>query len=361
MGAADIRSDAPELVDPLEQHRIDHEALTDWLVPHVPAAAGGLAIKQFQGGMSNPTYLLTASKGHQYIMRKKPPGKLLPKAHQVDREYKVMDALAGSDVPVPQMIALCEDPDVIGVEFYVMEFVDGRIVKTPDLATVAREDRRPLMCSLIDSLAALHKVDHVAVGLERFGRPDGYIPRQTQRWAGQYEAAKSALPADFDYSTFDFLRDWVLNEAEHKDETSIVHGDFRPGNTITHPSVPKTTAVLDWELATIGHPLSDLSYFCLPFRQPHDMSGVVGIDLKAEGLMTEEEVLARYAEQTGRDGIPDWPVYLAFNYFRLAAIIQGVAARAAMGNVSSASADPLGDLQRAGRMAEIGAGIARRA
>ncbi|MEM7190384.1 MAG: phosphotransferase family protein [Pseudomonadota bacterium] len=358
---AEVESDAPELVEPLEQHRIDTGALAAWLTPMLPAASAGLKVQQFQGGMSNPTYLLMASDGAQYVMRKKPPGKLLPKAHQVDREYKVMAALAGTGVPVPEMVALCEDTDVVGVEFYVMAFVDGRIIKNPDLNLIARDDRRTLMMSLIDALAALHTVDHVAVGLERFGRPDGYLPRQTQRWAGQYEAAKSALPADFDYATFDFLRDWLLEEASYADETSIVHGDYRPGNTITHPTEPKTVAVLDWELATIGHPLSDLAYFCLPFRQPPELNGLAGIDLAAEGLMTEAEVLDQYAAAAGRDGVPDWPVFLAFNYFRLAAIIQGVAARAALGNVSSASADPLRDLERARIMAEIGAEIVRSA
>lgn len=354
--------DAPELVAPLEQHRIDAAVLARWLTPHLPDAADGLQVRQFQGGMSNPTYLLTAANGSRYVIRKKPPGKLLPKAHQIDREHRVMHALRDSDVPVPRMFAICDDPEVIGAEFFVMEFVDGRIIKAPTLDTVDKADRAALYVSLVDVMAALHSVDHVAVGLERFGRPDNYLSRQTTRWAGQYEASKPALPSDFDYSRFDWLRDWLLERAAYTDETSIVHGDFRPGNTITHPSEPRCIAVLDWELATIGHPLSDLAYFCLPYRQPHpELGGFVGLDLAEMGLPAEEDILARYADRTGRAAIPDWPVYMAFSFFRIAAIVQGVAARAAMGNVSSASANAERDLDRARLMAEIGEGIAREA
>lgn len=353
-------SDAPELVAPLEAHRIDTARLAGWLSNHVPAAARGLQVQQFQGGMSNPTYLIEVADGQRFVIRKKPPGKLLPKAHQIDREHRVMDALAGSGVPVPQMIALCEDPNVIGADFFVMEFVDGRIIKPPTLDTLAVGDRRALYFDLIDVMAALHSVDHVAVGLERFGRPDGYLARQTARWADQYARAKPALPDTFDYSNFDWLRDWVLERAGDYEATSIVHGDFRPGNTITHATDPKCLAVLDWELATIGHPLSDLAYFCLPYRQPYEeLGGFVGIDREGMGLPAEEELLARYAEETGRDGIEDWPVYMAFSFFRIAAIVQGVAARAALGNVSSASANAERDMGRATLMASIGAGIAR--
>ncbi len=355
--------DAPELIDPLDQHRIDASALAGWLSDYVPGAEG-LTVQQFQGGMSNPTYLLTLSNSTRFVLRKKPPGQLMPKAHQIDREHKVMAALANTPVPVPQMIALCEDVDVIGAEFFVMEHVEGRVITHAAMPTVAQQDRRALAFSLVDTLAALHKVDRIEVGLERFGRPDGYLARQTARWAAQYDAAKAALPP-FDYAKFDWLRDWVMERAGEAEETSIVHGDFRPGNCITHPTEPRVAAVLDWELSTIGHPLSDLAYFCLPYRQPLDTgagpAGLMGLDLVAEGVPDEEAVLQRYCDQTGRDGLPNWPLFMAFSFFRIAAIIQGVAARAAQGNVSSASADPDRDLARAGTMAEIGEGIARQA
>ncbi|MEM7211435.1 MAG: phosphotransferase family protein [Pseudomonadota bacterium] len=358
----EIPSDSPALIEPSGAHVLDAEALAAWLEPHLPDARHGVTLRQFQGGMSNPTYQLSTSGGARYVLRKKPPGKLLPKAHQIDREYRVMDALRGTGVPVPQMIGICDDPEVIGAEFFVMEHVEGRIVTHPAMPTVAKEDRRALWMSLTDTLAALHSVDADAVGLERFGRPDGYLARQTARWAGQYEASKGPLPADFDYSEFDWLRDWLTDHAEYADETGIVHGDFRPGNCITHPTEPRIVAVLDWELATLGHPLGDLGYMCQPFRQSGAFAGKTGLgdrDLSAEGLPTEQEILARYAEQTGRDGIASWPVFLAFSFFRSAAIIQGVAARAALGNVSTTSTDPLETLERAGEMARIGAAIAR--
>jgi aminoglycoside phosphotransferase (APT) family kinase protein len=312
--------------------------------------------------MSNPTYQLSVPGGARYVLRKKPPGKLLPKAHQIDREYRVMDALRDTGVPVPEMIAMCKDVNVIGAEFFVMEHVEGRIVTHPAMPTVTRDDRRALWISLTDTLAALHSVDPGTVGLETFGRPDGYLARQTAIWTRQYEASKDPLPADFDYTEFDWLRDWLTDHAEYADETGIVHGDFRPGNCITHPTEPRVVAVLDWELATIGHPLGDLGYFCQPFRQKGGFAAKTGLgdmNLSAEGLPSEAEILDRYAERTGRDGIQSWPVFLAFSFFRSAAIIQGVAARAAMGNVSTTSTDPLETLVRAGEMARIGAAIAK--
>lgn len=350
-------TDTPTLIDPLPQHRIDDNALARWLTATLPEAARGVTIRQFQGGMSNPTYRLSLHSGRSLVLRKKPPGDLLPKAHAIDREYRIMTALADTPVPVPDMIAYCDDPSVIGAEFFVMDHVAGRIIPRPAMEPVPRADRPALAFSLIDTLADLHSVDWRAVGLEGFGRPENYLGRQTDRWSKQYEAAKSDLPADFDYSQMDWLRDWLLSRRDVADESAIAHGDYRLGNVVVHPTEPRVIAVLDWELSTLGHPLADLAYTCLPYHLPDEVPQSAGF--RAAGLPDEDDLLARYCARTGRDGIPDWPLFVAFACFRYAAIVQGVAARAARGNASSASADPEKDGLRARLVAEIGARIAR--
>lgn len=347
----------PTLIEPLPTHRFDVAALAGWLAARLDGAAGTITVRQFQGGMSNPTFLVTLGDGRRLVLRKKPPGKLLPRAHAVDREYRIMRALDGTAVPTPRMLAYCEDISVIGSEFFVMDFVAGRIVTDPAMGPVPRADRPALAFALVDTLAALHRLDWRALGLEGFGRPEGYMARQTARWSGQYEAAKSALPADFDYTEMDWLRDWLTHRSAVAEDSAITHGDFRLGNMILHPEAPLVVAVLDWELSTIGHPLSDLAYLCLPYRLARNQPGAP--DPVAEGLPDEASMLARYAARTGRAAINDWPVFLAFNCFRSAAIVHGVAARAAQGTASSASADPLRDGLRGLRIARQGAQIAR--
>lgn len=351
--------DRPKLVEPLDVHRFDTAALAEWLASVLPDARRGLTVRQFQGGMSNPTFHLETADGTAFVLRKKPPGKLLPRAHAVDREHRVMDALRDTAVPVPRMIALCEDPSVIGTEFYVMEHVEGRIVPDSAMGPIRREDRVATQNSLIDTIAALHSVDWRGVGLEGYGKPEGYLSRQTARWASQYEADKASLPDDLDYSEMDYLRDWLKERAEVADESAIVHGDFRLGNMILHPTEPRIVAVLDWELATIGHPLADLAYLLRTWRFPPGMEGRT--DPVAHGLPTEAAMLERYCEGTGRADVDGWPVFLAFACFRSAAIIQGVAARAARGNISSAGVDPIDYFRRAREVAQVGAAVAAQA
>ena len=344
----------PELVPVLDAHRFDEGRLADYLGEH-DLLDGALKVRQFQGGQSNPTFLLETGE-RRYVLRKKPPGKVLPSAHQVDREYKVMKALGEhSDVPVPTMRVLCEDDDVIGTSFYVMDFVPGRVLSEPQLEALPREERTPVYHAMIDTMAKLHSVDYRAVGLEDFGRPQGYVARQVKRWGGQYEASKTEdLPA------MDNLIAWLKEHIPEDDEAAIAHGDFRLGNLLLAPDRPAVSAVLDWELATIGHPLADLAYCCLPFHMPHGIQGVRGLDgldLSARGIPDEHSLLARYCEGSGRDGINDWPVFLAFALFRTAAILQGVYARALQGNASNRDALEVG--KRAGLMAERGWQIAR--
>lgn len=352
-----LHDSAPKLVAPLPRHRFDQQALARWLADRLGVPVPQLSVSQFQGGMSNPTFLVTWPAGRRMVLRRKPPGVLLPKAHAIDREYRILAALAPTDVPTPEVIALCEDASVIGAEFFLMDYIDGRIVTDRAMGPIPRDQRPALAFSLIDTLADLHRLDWRACGLGDFGRPEGYLARQTARWSGQYEASKAALPADFDYRDMDWLRDWLMAHAGVAEEAAITHGDFRLGNMVVHPDQPRVIGVLDWELSTIGHPLSDLAYLCLPYRLPPDVMETG--DLLAAGLPTEKAMLDRYADRTGRAGIDDWPVFLAFNCFRSAAIIQGVAARAAQGTASSASADPVRDGLRARQIAGHGARIAR--
>lgn len=344
----------PELVDVLPAHKFDEAGLLNWLREAIPGFGTTLNIKQFQGGQSNPTFLLMANSG-QYVMRKKPPGKTLPSAHMVEREYKAMRALGEhTDVPVPNVRVLCEDADVIGTPFYVMDYLDGRIITHSALRDLNCHDRLPAYHSAIDTLAALHSVDVNTVGLGDYGRPEGYVARQVARWSKQYLASKTdELPA------MDKLMAWLPENIPAADETAIAHGDYRFGNLMLAPDKPEVIGILDWELSTLGHPLADLAYFCLPYYLPSDMEGMRGLqgeDLEALGIPDEQATIARYCAQTGRDGIDDWHVFLAFSLFRLAAILQGVYKRALDGNAANANALNVG--KRASLLADIGWQIA---
>ncbi|MCR9177272.1 MAG: phosphotransferase family protein [Alphaproteobacteria bacterium] len=334
-------------------HRIDLETLRRYLDGRVDGVADRFDVRQFQGGQSNPTYLITTGTG-RFVLRKKPPGKLLPKAHAVEREYRVMKALADTDVPVPQMRLLCEDESVVGTPFFVMDFVDARVETDPGLAGMGRAERRPLYHSAVATLAALHSVDVEAVGLSDFGRPTSYVERQFNAWGKSYRTTETdPIPA------MDRLMAWIPDHLPQADETAIVHGDFRMGNLMLDHDVPKVAAVLDWELGTLGHPLSDLGYFCTPFHLPNGIPGVrgvLGLDLTAQDLPDRDWVVETYCALTGRDGVPDIDFYVAFNLFRLAAILQGVYARGMAGNAANSDAAEVG--KRAGLMAETGWAIA---
>jgi aminoglycoside phosphotransferase (APT) family kinase protein len=342
-------TDAPELITVREAHRFDEARLAAYLREHLPGVSGALHIQQFQGGQSNPTFLLE-SDGRRWVLRKKPPGKLLPSAHMVEREYCVMRALADTGVPVPATPLLCEDPEIIGTPFFVMEHVAGRVFTDPVLPDLTPEERSAVYLSMAETLAKLHKVDWRAVGLADFGRPENYVARQIARWSKQYEASKTA-----DIPAMDRLIEWLPRNIPARDETTIAHGDYRLGNLIYHPTEPRVVAVLDWELSTLGHPLSDLAYNCMLYRLPGDLPTVRGFgnaDLKALGIPDERTYVATYAKHTGRDPGADWIFFLAFSFFRYAAIIQGVYSRALQGNASSESASL--HAETASRMAGLG-------
>ncbi len=337
-------------------HRFDEPALARYLDSQgVPGFGAAVSVRQYQGGQSNPTFEITAGP-HRYVLRKKPPGRLLPSAHLVEREYRVMKALAGTAVPVPVMQHLCEDAAIIGTPFFLMDHLDGRVVDDTSLpGSFTPDERAAVYDSMNQVLAALHQVDLAAVGLGDFGRTGAYVQRQIDRWTRQFEAAKTDPMPDMDA-----LMTWLPAHVPDHDETSIVHGDFRMGNLMLHPVEPRVIAVLDWELSTLGHPLSDLAYNVMPWVLPHDgtsLNGLVGLDLAAEGIPAMEAYVQAYARRTGRGVIDSFSFFLAFSCFRLASICQGVYARGLQGNASSDNAVEVG--AKAPRLARVGWEIAR--
>jgi len=344
---------------------LDKEALSAWMVAHVDGFAGPVSIEQFKGGQSNPTYKLTTPKA-EYVLRSKPGpvAKLLPSAHAIEREFTVMKALAGSAVPVPHMLALCEDEAVIGRAFYVMEFMRGRVLWDQTLPGLTAAQRGPIYAELSRVIAALHNVDVGGVGLSAYGKPGNYFERQIGRWSKQYLASITvANPA------MDQLLAWlpanIPASARDESEVSIVHGDFRLDNMVFHPTEPRVIAVLDWELSTLGHPLADFSYHCMTWHiQASGAARGLGgrTDLAELGIPDERSYVRAYCERTGRQDVDavmkDWNFYLAYNLFRLAAIVQGIAKRAQDGTASNERAKEAG--ATAVPLAELGWQFAQR-
>lgn len=314
-------------------HRFDEARLAAWLAPRIEGFGERLQVRQFQGGASNPTFLLTteAADGRKrHVLRKKPPGQLLTSAHQVDREYRVMKALDGL-VPVPQMRALCEEPEVIGTAFYVMDYLEGRIFRDAALPDLAPAERAAVYDQLNATLATLHQVDFASAGLGDYGRPGNYFERQVARWTRQYRDAETeAVPE------MEALIEALPGRIPADQSISIAHGDYRLENVMFHPTEPKLIAVLDWELSTIGHPLADIAYNGFMWRSHSPSWGTLdGVDFAASGIPTEADYVAAYCRRTGRPGIEDWAFYMAFGIFRLASISQGVYRRVLAGNAAS--------------------------
>lgn len=332
-----------------EELRFDEQLLSEYMTSHVEGFHGSLNVRQFRGGQSNPTYLLEADSG-RYVLRRKPPGDLLKSAHAVDREYRVISALYGADFPVPRPYVLCEDDVVVGTSFYIMECVEGRIFWDLDLPGLESDERAAIYDSVNDTIAKLHGFDYGALGLEDFGKPGNYFARQISRWSGQYRASETRSIA-----AMDRLMEWLPEHIPDDESASIVHGDFRLDNMIIDADEPRVIAVLDWELSTIGHPLADFTYHLMSWQMPEIGLGSAGLrdkDLATLGIPSEDEYTRLYCERTGRTGgIADRAFYSAFNFFRLAAILQGIAGRVRDGTAASAHAgqaeravEPLADL-----------------
>jgi aminoglycoside phosphotransferase (APT) family kinase protein len=329
---------SPTLTESKGAHVLDRDSLASVLRSEM--GVGSLdAIQQFQGGQSNPTYLLSTNLG-KYVLRKKPPGRLLPSAHLVEREYRILRALEKTPVPVPRVHFLCEDAEIIGTPFFVMDFVPGRIIKNAADAALDADERWEIFKAMNAALTSLHQVDPRLVGLGDFGKWGDYASRQIKRWSRQYESSRTE-----DIPAMDFLGQWLLTHLPSDDETTLVHGDFRLDNLVIHEKEPRVLAVLDWELSTLGHPKSDLAYNCLAYHLPggHPVfQGLDGLDLENLGIPLETDQVTEYGERMGRDDLDDLPFYLALSLFRLAAIVQGVYARSLQGNASSENAAQIG-------------------
>jgi len=338
-----------QLREVTERHRFDVERLLRYLKDQLPGFSGPLQVRQFQGGQSNPTYLLTTPE-QRYVMRSKPApaAKLLPSAHAIEREFRVMRALGAKGIPVPEVVLLCEDEAVIGRAFFLMQHVEGRVLWDPSLPGLPPSERGAVYDEMNRVIAALHSVDVVAAGLADFGRAGNYFERQIGRWSKQYRASETE-PIE----AMDRLIEWLPSHVPPGDETTVVHGDFRLDNLIFHPTEARVLAVIDWELSTLGHPLADFSYLCMGWHiPPGAFRGIAGLDLASLGIPSEQDFIRRYCSRTGRQGIEHWNFFLAYNLFRIAAILQGVYKRALEGLASADNALAAGDNAKA--LAEIG-------
>ncbi|MEX0942065.1 MAG: phosphotransferase [Pseudomonadales bacterium] len=314
-----------------ERHQFDVATLQRYMEKNVEGFSGDLSVEEFAGGQSNPTYLLTVSD-MQYVLRRKPPGQLLKSAHAVDREYKVLTALQNTDVPTARTYALCEDESVIGTMFYIMEYLDGRVIWDATGGPYSPQERGEYWDAANSAVARLHNVDFEAVGLSDFGKHSDYIARQITRWSGQYEYTKTE-----ENPYMDNLIEYLPKNIPADDSCTIVHGDLQIANMMMHKERNEVIGILDWELSTLGSPLSDFAYLCRPYRD-----ALRNADLKALGIPSEEEYIEAYCRRTGRDGIKDWDYYIAFNMFRLAGILQGIAKRVQDGTAASKHAQAAG-------------------
>ncbi len=343
--------------DVREAHRFDEQALADFLQAHIAGFTPPMTVEQFKGGQSNPTYKLVTQDAC-YVLRRKPPGKLLPSAHAVDREYRVIAALHGQGLPVAKPHLLCEDPTVIGTAFYVMDFVDGRVFWEPYMPGISGSERAGIFDQLNCFMADLHTVDLDAAGLADFGRADGYVARQIKRWSEQYRASETeVVPA------MDRLMAWLPDACPSSGQVSLVHGDFRLDNCIVDADRPKIRAVLDWELSTLGDPMADFTYHLMQWRMPPSETGagvgsLIGHE-DLEGVPALEDYVAAYCDRRGLDSIPDLDTYLAYNFFRMAAIFQGIVGRVRDGTAANPHAAEMADL--VAPMADVAWDYARKA
>jgi aminoglycoside phosphotransferase (APT) family kinase protein len=321
--------------------QFDAARLESYLREQMAEFRGPLEITKMEGGQSNPTFRIV-TPNRAYVLRKKPPGKLLPSAHAVEREYRVMRALKQTGFPVPQMRVLCEDPDILGTPFYLMDFVEGRRFVAQSLPSLPPAERGAIYDAMNETIARLHTLDYGAIGLGDYGKPANYLARQIERWTRQYRASETET-----ISAMEGLIAWLPEHIPPGEEVSLVHGDFRLDNMLFHPTEPRVIAVVDWELSTLGHPLADFAYHCMSWHiTPGLFRGIGGLDLMALGIPEEKDYIARYCWRTSRAAITHWDFYLAYNLFRFAAILQGIAGRVRDGTATAPDASAAGSAAR---------------